>query len=171
MTARLRVCETHADEGTQEAEGPLALRVGGVDVEPVIAEANLDSGVIRTLVGGTDFHKLSFLWQRRHEWLDDAGLEVGRGDLDAVSENTQDLPGRARFYMNRRGGTADRLVQRQEDRGSVKLRLDADQFEEFAHAVAMRILVVMDVPEVVNLAPGPGSLDDVQHTGQSQSVV
>ena len=51
---RSRVCETYADEGAEEQEGPLALCVGGVDVEPPIPEANPDGGVVRTLLGGTD---------------------------------------------------------------------------------------------------------------------
>ena len=56
-----RVCETHADEGPQQPEGPLAPRVGGVDIEPPIAEANSYGGVLRTLPGGMDRHESHLL--------------------------------------------------------------------------------------------------------------
>ena len=56
-----RVCETHTDEGPQEPEGPLAPRVGGIDVESPIAEANPDGGVLRALPGGMDRHESPLL--------------------------------------------------------------------------------------------------------------
>jgi hypothetical protein len=53
------------------------------------------------------------LWNCRRDWLDDAGLQVGRGDLDAGAENTEYIVGRPRLYVNRRVGTANRLVRNQ----------------------------------------------------------
>ena len=82
-----RVCETHANEGPEEQEGPLAQRVSGVDVEPPIAEANPNGGVVRTLLGGTDRDESTFLRHRPRDRHDDSGLEVRLGDLDVNPEN------------------------------------------------------------------------------------
>ena len=107
-----RVCETHADEGPEECEGPLAPRVGGVDVKPPIAEANLDSGIVRTLIGGTDRDESLILWQRPRERLGNSGLEVERGDVDAGAEHSEDIVGRSGLKVNCRDGTADRRAKR-----------------------------------------------------------
>jgi hypothetical protein len=44
-----RVCEAHTDEGSKERECLFAMRVGGIDVEPPVAEANPDGIAILTL--------------------------------------------------------------------------------------------------------------------------
>ena len=108
-----RVCETHADESPDESEGSLAPRVGGIDVEPPIAEANPDGGVVRLLLGGTDHDDSPFLWHRQRDGLDDSGLEVMRRDLDGGPEYLEYLPGRSRLQVYRRDGTANRHANRQ----------------------------------------------------------
>ena len=111
------------------------------------------------------------LRQPRIEWLDDAGLEVRRRNLDTAPEHSQDTIGRSRFYMHRRVGAADRIQNRQADIGSVELCLDAEQVEELAQVVAVRILVVVDIPEEVVPAAGDRSMTGLQHTRLLQLII
>ena len=93
MLCRPRVYEARTDERPEEREGSLAPGVGGVDVEPSIAEANLDGGVVGTVLGGADHNESPFLGRFPCDGLDDAGHEVGRGDLDAGREPLQNIVG------------------------------------------------------------------------------
>ena len=110
----------------------------------MIAKANLDGCVVRGLLGGMYCDESPTPWHCGRERLDNSGLEMGCGNLDAGVKSSENIVCRPGLNVNRSIGTANHLLtNRQDDHGTIEFHVDAEQVKKLTHTVAVRVLVVV----------------------------